>query len=64
MGQLDGKVVLITGIARGMGRASALLFAREGAVVAGCDLDAPGADETRVEWDPDGLFHGYLKGAA
>ena len=47
MGRLDGKVVLITGTGRGMGRASALLFAREGAIVAGCDLDAVGADETR-----------------
>ena len=44
MGRLDGKVVLITGTGRGMGRASALLFAREGAIVAGCDLDAGRAD--------------------
>ena len=46
MRRLDGKVVLITGTARGMGRAAALLFAREGAVVAGCDLDPDGAAET------------------
>ena len=46
MGRLDGKVVLITGTGRGMGRASALLFAREGAQVAGCDLDVAGAEET------------------
>ena len=46
MGRLDGKVVLITGTARGMGRASALLFAREGARVVGCDLDVDGAEET------------------
>jgi NAD(P)-dependent dehydrogenase (short-subunit alcohol dehydrogenase family) len=46
MGRLDGKVVLITGTARGMGRASALVFAREGARVVGCDLDLDGADET------------------
>ena len=46
MGRLEGKVALITGTARGMGRSSALLFAREGARVVGCDLDAAGAEET------------------
>lgn len=46
MGRLDGKVTLITGTARGMGRSSALLFAREGARVVGCDLDEAGAEET------------------
>jgi meso-butanediol dehydrogenase/(S,S)-butanediol dehydrogenase/diacetyl reductase len=46
MGRLEGKVVLITGTARGMGRASALLFAREGARVVGCDLDVAGSEET------------------
>ncbi|HTZ06451.1 MAG TPA: SDR family NAD(P)-dependent oxidoreductase [Gaiellaceae bacterium] len=46
MGRLDGKVALISGTAGGMGRAAAELFAREGAVVVGCDLDAAGALET------------------
>jgi NAD(P)-dependent dehydrogenase (short-subunit alcohol dehydrogenase family) len=41
-GRLDGKVCVITGAAGGIGRASAELFAREGARVVGVDL-APGA---------------------
>jgi meso-butanediol dehydrogenase/(S,S)-butanediol dehydrogenase/diacetyl reductase len=48
MGRLDGKIALITGIGGGIGRASALLFAAEGARVAGCDLDAEAAAETEA----------------
>lgn len=44
--RLDGKVALITGAGSGMGRAAALLFAREGARVAICDVDRAGLDET------------------
>lgn len=40
MGRFDGKVVLITGGARGQGRSHALRFAREGADVAFCDVAA------------------------
>lgn len=36
--RLQGKVALITGAARGMGRAAALKFAREGARIIACDL--------------------------
>ena len=39
MGNLDGKVALISGTARGMGRAAAVEFAAQGAAVFGCDLD-------------------------
>lgn len=40
MGKFDGKVVLITGGARGQGRSHALRFAQEGADVAFCDIAA------------------------
>ena len=45
-GRLKGKIAFITGIAGGQGRAAALLFARAGATVVGCDINAEGADET------------------
>ena len=45
-GRLGGKVALITGTGGGQGRAAALLFAREGARVAGGDLKIAGAEET------------------
>ncbi|MBW0109686.1 mycofactocin-coupled SDR family oxidoreductase [Pseudonocardia oceani] len=40
MGKFDGKVVLITGGARGQGRSHAVAFAREGADIAFCDIAA------------------------
>jgi meso-butanediol dehydrogenase / (S,S)-butanediol dehydrogenase / diacetyl reductase len=45
-GRLTGKVALISGTGRGMGRAAALEFAAEGAKVVGCDLDPATAEET------------------
>lgn len=53
MGRLDGKIALITGTARGIGRAAAVLFAAEGATVVGCDLE-PSAGTASVDLgDPD-----------
>jgi len=39
MGRLEGKNVLITGAAHGIGRATLELFAREGARLIACDLE-------------------------
>ncbi len=40
-----GRVALITGAASGIGRASLLRLAQEGAAVVGCDVDQRGLDE-------------------
>jgi NAD(P)-dependent dehydrogenase (short-subunit alcohol dehydrogenase family) len=45
-GRLAGKVVLISGTGRGLGRAAALVFAGEGAQVFGCGRNQEAADET------------------
>ena len=44
--RLEGKTAVITGAARGLGRAYALRFAREGAAVVVVDLREDGAEET------------------
>lgn len=53
MGLLDGKVAIITGAGRGIGRAYALLFAQEGASIVVNDLgggtDGSGADTGPAE---------------
>lgn len=47
--QLPGKVALITGAGSGIGRTSALLFAREGARVLAVDLRGDAAEETAAQ---------------
>lgn len=44
--RFQNKVVVITGTAGGQGREAAIRFASEGAIVAGCDVNAAGNNET------------------
>ncbi len=48
-GRLAGKVAVVTGAARGIGRATAIAFAREGAHVTGIDLAEPASATTDFE---------------
>jgi NAD(P)-dependent dehydrogenase (short-subunit alcohol dehydrogenase family) len=48
-GRLAGRVAIVTGAASGIGRASALALAREGAAVVVADVDAAGASRVAEE---------------
>ncbi len=61
MGLLDGKSAIITGSARGIGRATAELFASQGAKVLINDLDGDVAEEAAKEIDGEtAVFAGDL----
>jgi NAD(P)-dependent dehydrogenase (short-subunit alcohol dehydrogenase family) len=68
MGTLDGKVAIVTGAGRGIGRAEALLLAREGASVVvndvGGDWDGTGADTRPAQQVVDEIAAAGGKAAA
>ncbi len=48
-GELEGKVSIVTGGGSGMGRATSLLLAREGAAVAVADVNDEGGEQTAAQ---------------
>jgi NAD(P)-dependent dehydrogenase (short-subunit alcohol dehydrogenase family) len=53
--RLAGKNALVTGIGSGIGRGVAMMFARHGARVLGCDIDVAGAEVAVAEARAAGL---------
>jgi NAD(P)-dependent dehydrogenase (short-subunit alcohol dehydrogenase family) len=56
VGELDGKVAIITGAGSGMARAATRVFVREGAQVLACDISGRQAD-TATELGPAVVAH-------
>lgn len=62
MSRLSGKVALVTGAASGIGAACAERFAREGAIVVGCDVQSEGLESwsAAAASAPEATFQGNL----
>ena len=58
--RLEGKVALITGASSGIGRESALLFAREGAKIVVADVDDAGGAAVVAEIEAAGGAAVYI----
>ena len=54
MGLLDGKVAIVTGAGSGIGRAGAVLMAREGAAVVAAEIDEPAGRSVVAEIEKAG----------
>jgi NAD(P)-dependent dehydrogenase (short-subunit alcohol dehydrogenase family) len=52
--RFEGRTAIVTGAARGMGKATAAAFLAEGAAVVLLDIDPSGAESAAAEVDPDG----------
>ncbi|KAI2535408.1 BDH2 isoform 3 [Pan troglodytes] len=59
MGRLDGKVIILTAAAQGIGQAAALAFAREGAKVIATDINESKLQELEKYPVPLVLFFRY-----
>ena len=57
MGVLDDKVAIVTGSARGIGRATAELLSEHGAKVLINDLDAELAEQAATEIEGETVVH-------
>ena len=61
MKRLEGKVAIITGAGSGMGKASAFLFAREGALVVVADIQVDQGQDAVSQIKKDGFNAEFIK---